>query len=191
VGSLTQCLSTCALLLSATPRRHCADQIGAGKDFLGPLAAVPRHRDHLGLIQPGCPAKVRRRGTTRVKKSAALIGDGGRGFCAWTAVCARPDESLSGNRIREVKGSTDQGGGKRAWLRDLDEKTLFRDGHHRMNDRVVGLCVQEKLGRSAMKTLLAGIAFAIGIVFASQAFALPCPKGMWQGGHYVCADFDE
>jgi hypothetical protein len=106
-------------------------------------------------------------------------------------VCARPDESLSGNRIREVKGSTDQGGGKRAWLRDLDEKTLFRDGHHRMNDRVVGLCVQEKLGRSAMKTLLAGIAFAIGIVFASQAFALPCPKGMWQGGHYVCADFDE
>jgi hypothetical protein len=125
------------------------------------------------------------------KKSPALIGDGGRGFCAWTAVCARPDESLSGNRIREVKGSKDQGGGKRAWLRDLDEKTLFRDGHHRMNDRVVGLCVREKLGRSAMKTLLAGTAFAIGIVFASQAFALPCPKGMWQGGHYVCADFDE
>jgi hypothetical protein len=28
-------------------------------------------------------------------------------------------------------------------------KTLFRDGHHRMNDRVVGLCTQRKLGRSA------------------------------------------
>jgi hypothetical protein len=26
---------------------------------------------------------------------------------------------------------------------------------------------------------------------ASQAFALPCPHGTWQGGHYVCADFDE
>ena len=68
-------------------------------------------------------------------------------------------------------------------------KTLFRDGHHRMNDRVVGLCMQGKLGRSAMKTLLMGIAFAIGMVFASQAFALPC-HGTWQNGHYVCADFE-
>jgi hypothetical protein len=59
-----------------------------------------------------------------------------------------------------------------------------------MNDRVVGLCIQEKLGRLAMKTLLAGIAFAIGMVFASQAFALPC-HGIWQNGHYVCASFDE
>ncbi|MGB6287393.1 MAG: hypothetical protein WBG18_23760 [Xanthobacteraceae bacterium] len=43
-----------------------------------------------------------------------------------------------------------------------------------------------------MKTLLlVSIAFATGMVFAPQAFALPCPKGMWQGGHYVCADFDE
>lgn len=39
-----------------------------------------------------------------------------------------------------------------------------------------------------MKTLLAGIVFAIGMVFASQAFALPCPNGTWQGGHYVCPD---
>jgi hypothetical protein len=60
-----------------------------------------------------------------------------------------------------------------------------------MNDRVVGLCSQEKLGRSAMKTPLAGIAFAIGMVFASQAFALPCPNGTWQGGHYVCATYEE
>jgi hypothetical protein len=42
-----------------------------------------------------------------------------------------------------------------------------------------------------MKTLLAGIAFAIGMVFASQAFALPCQNGAWQGRHYVCADYDE
>ena len=41
-----------------------------------------------------------------------------------------------------------------------------------------------------MKTLLMGIAFAIGMVFASQAFALPC-HGTWQNGHYVCADFEE
>jgi hypothetical protein len=67
-------------------------------------------------------------------------------------------------------------------------KAIFSDGHHRMNDRVVGLCIQGKLGRSAMKTLLVGIAFAIGMVFASQAFALPyCPTH----GHYVCSDFDQ
>jgi hypothetical protein len=40
-----------------------------------------------------------------------------------------------------------------------------------------------------MKTL--GIAFVIGIVFASQAFALPCPNGTWQAGHYVCATYEE
>jgi hypothetical protein len=42
-----------------------------------------------------------------------------------------------------------------------------------------------------MKTLLVSIAFAIGLVFATQAFALPCPNGTWQGGHYVCASYDE
>jgi hypothetical protein len=43
-----------------------------------------------------------------------------------------------------------------------------------------------------MKILLVGIAFAIGMVFASQAFALPyCPYGTWQHGHYGCATFDE
>jgi hypothetical protein len=145
VGSLTQCLSTCALLLSA-----------------------PRHRDHLGLIWlSGQSTKTRNHAS---KKRAPPSLGMGAGASARGQPCVL---------------------GQIAWLRDLDEKTLFRDGHHRMNDRVVGLCIQEKLGRSAMKTLLAGIAFAIGIVFASQAFALPCPKGMWQGGHYVCADFDE
>jgi hypothetical protein len=70
-------------------------------------------------------------------------------------------------------------------------KSRFGDRHHRMNDRVVGLCIEGKLGRSAMKTLLVGIAFAIGMVFASQAFALPCPKGSWQHGHFVCTDYDD
>jgi hypothetical protein len=42
-----------------------------------------------------------------------------------------------------------------------------------------------------MRMLLAGIAFAIGIAFASKAFALPCPNGTWQGGHYICADYDQ
>jgi ubiquitin C-terminal hydrolase len=48
-----------------------------------------------------------------------------------------------------------------------------------------------KSGETIMRMLLAGIAFAIGIAFASQAFALPCPNGTLQGGHYICADFDE
>jgi hypothetical protein len=42
-----------------------------------------------------------------------------------------------------------------------------------------------------MKTLLVGIAFAMGMAFNSQAFAtdLPdCPKGGWKHGHYVCGD---
>ena len=42
-----------------------------------------------------------------------------------------------------------------------------------------------------MKTLLAGIAFAIAMAFTAQAFAtdLPdCSKGAWKHGHYVCGD---
>ena len=44
-----------------------------------------------------------------------------------------------------------------------------------------------------MKTLLlVSIAFATGMVFASQALALPyCPNSTWQYGHYVCASYDE
>jgi len=38
-----------------------------------------------------------------------------------------------------------------------------------------------------MRTLLVAIAFAMGMVFASQAFALPyCPNGNWQHGQLVC-----
>jgi hypothetical protein len=42
-----------------------------------------------------------------------------------------------------------------------------------------------------MKTLLAGIAFALVMALTSQAFAkdlTDCPKGAWKHGHYVCGD---
>ena len=42
-----------------------------------------------------------------------------------------------------------------------------------------------------MKTFLVGIAFAIGLTLATQAFALPCPNGTVQNGHYVCGDYDQ
>jgi hypothetical protein len=40
-----------------------------------------------------------------------------------------------------------------------------------------------------MKALLVGVAFAIVIIFTSQAFAaeLPdCPNVQWRHGHYIC-----
>ncbi len=48
-------------------------------------------------------------------------------------------------------------------------------------------------GEIIMKMLLAGVAFAIGVAFATQAFALPCPNGngTWKDGHYVCVNYDE
>jgi len=43
-----------------------------------------------------------------------------------------------------------------------------------------------------MKTFLMGIAFAIGMVLATQALASvdgsQCPNGVWKNGHYVCGD---
>ncbi len=45
---------------------------------------------------------------------------------------------------------------------------------------------------SPMKTLLTGIAFAVGMVLATQAFAAyatdgtDCPHVVLQNGHYVC-----
>jgi hypothetical protein len=41
-----------------------------------------------------------------------------------------------------------------------------------------------------MKTLLVGIALAIGVAFATQALALPCPNNTVQNGHYICTDYD-
>jgi hypothetical protein len=43
-------------------------------------------------------------------------------------------------------------------------------------------------GEIIMKMLLAGVVFAIGVAFASQAFALPYCT--WQHGHHVCGDYD-
>jgi len=43
-----------------------------------------------------------------------------------------------------------------------------------------------------MKTLLTGIAFVVGMVLATQAFAAEfgshCPNSAWKNGHYVCGD---
>lgn len=42
-----------------------------------------------------------------------------------------------------------------------------------------------------MKALLAGIAFAVGMVLASQAYAATssqCPNFVLKNGHYVCGD---
>jgi hypothetical protein len=48
------------------------------------------------------------------------------------------------------------------------------------------------LWRRAMKALLAGIAFAIGMILATHASAAlnnsQCPNGTWKNGHYVCGD---
>jgi hypothetical protein len=41
-----------------------------------------------------------------------------------------------------------------------------------------------------MKTLLTSIAFAVGMVLATQALAAEvtdCPHIVWKNGHYVCS----
>jgi hypothetical protein len=47
-------------------------------------------------------------------------------------------------------------------------------------------------GGCAMKAFLAGIAFVIGMVLATQASAAlndsQCPNGALKNGHYVCGD---
>ena len=76
--------------------------------------------------------------------------------------------------------------------RKIEGETRFRDGHHRMNDRVVGVCIAGRIGVTTMKTFLAGVALAIAVASVSQAFALPyCPNGMWKHGHYVCTTYDQ
>ena len=43
-----------------------------------------------------------------------------------------------------------------------------------------------------MKTLLAGVAFAIAVAFSSQASAFPyCTKITWHGNYYVCTIDEE
>jgi hypothetical protein len=68
-------------------------------------------------------------------------------------------------------------------------KIHFRDGRHSTSGGPpINLPVWEQ-GRTAMKALLVGVAFAIVIIFTSQAFAaeLPdCPNVQWRHGHYIC-----
>lgn len=44
-----------------------------------------------------------------------------------------------------------------------------------------------------MKSLLTGIAFVVGMVLCTQAFADNgsgrCPDMVWKNGHYVCGEF--
>jgi hypothetical protein len=43
-----------------------------------------------------------------------------------------------------------------------------------------------------MKTLLAAIALAIAMLFASEAFAMPyCTGGTYKDGHFVCTSLDD
>jgi hypothetical protein len=44
-------------------------------------------------------------------------------------------------------------------------------------------------GEIIMKMLVAGVALAIGVAFASQAFAVPYCT--WHHSQYVCADYDQ
>ena len=48
---------------------------------------------------------------------------------------------------------------------------------------------RKEKGEIIMKMLLAGVAFAIGVAFASQAFAVPYCT--WHHSQYVCADYDQ
>ena len=59
-----------------------------------------------------------------------------------------------------------------------------------ITERMTGLSdyARKEKGEIVMKMLVAGIAFAIGVAFASQAFALPYCA--WQHGHYACGDYD-
>jgi hypothetical protein len=49
-----------------------------------------------------------------------------------------------------------------------------------------------EIGKRTMKTLLAGVAFAIAVAFSSQASAFPyCTKITWHGNYYVCTIDEE
>ncbi len=92
--------------------------------------------------------------------------------------------------IKQVaRSSKDHGGGKR--------RAGMAEAERRNHDSVTDIteCMTELLDYACQGNLgrpLVGIAFAIGMVFASQAFALPyCANSTWQHGHYLCAGYDE
>ena len=61
-----------------------------------------------------------------------------------------------------------------------------------LRQRQTATTTKREIGKMTMKTLLAGIAFAIAVVSASQASAFPyCTKITWHGNYYVCTIDEE
>ena len=51
---------------------------------------------------------------------------------------------------------------------------------------------KREIGKRTMKTLLAGVAFAISVAFSLQASTFPyCTKITWHGDYYVCTIDEE
>ena len=58
--------------------------------------------------------------------------------------------------------------------------------------RQTATTTKQEIGKRTMKTLLAGVAFAIAVAFSSQASAFPyCTKITWHGDYYVCTIDEE
>jgi hypothetical protein len=56
----------------------------------------------------------------------------------------------------------------------------------------IATTTKREIGKSIMKTLLVGVAFAIAVAFYSQASAFPyCTKITWHGNYYVCTIDEE
>jgi hypothetical protein len=58
--------------------------------------------------------------------------------------------------------------------------------------RQAATTTKREIGKRTMKTLLAGVAFAIAVAFSSQPSAFPyCTKITWHGNYYVCTIDEE
>jgi hypothetical protein len=61
-----------------------------------------------------------------------------------------------------------------------------------LRQRQIATTTKREIGKSIMKTLLVGVAFAIAVAFYSQASAFPyCTKITWHGNYYVCTIDEE
>ena len=62
-----------------------------------------------------------------------------------------------------------------------------------LRQRQTATTTKREIGKRTMKTLLAGVAFAIAVAFSSQASAaFPyCTKITWHGNYYVCTIDEE